>query len=72
MHGATVKIPFFLKNRDRAGYDIMRINMVQPDRPQITIWRMRFTTRITKTTNTHSEYVTFIAFPLQQWLGESA
>ena len=31
------------------------------------IRRMRFACRITKATNTHSEYVTFIAFPLQQW-----
>ena len=27
---------------------------------------------ITKTTNTHSEYVTIIAFPLQKWLDERA
>jgi len=63
---------FPILNRDRAGYEIMRINMVQPDRPQTTIGHMRFTCRITKTTNTHSEYVTLIAFSLQQWLRESA
>jgi hypothetical protein len=28
--------------------------------------------RITKATDTHSEYVIFIAFPWQQWLGERA
>jgi hypothetical protein len=27
---------------------------------------------ITKATDTHSEYVIVIAFPQQQWLGESA
>ena len=27
---------------------------------------------IPKATNTHTEYVTFIAFPLQQWLRERA
>ena len=27
---------------------------------------------ITKTTHTHSEYVTIIAFPLQKWLDERA
>ena len=32
--------------------------------------RMRFACRITKATNTHSEYVTLIAFPRQQWLHE--
>jgi hypothetical protein len=31
--------------------------MVQPDRPQMTIWRMRFACWITKATDTHSEYV---------------
>ena len=36
------------------------------------IWRMRFACYINKTTNTHSEYVIFLAFPLQQWLRERA
>jgi len=34
--------------------------------------RMRFTHWLTKATNTHSEYVILIAFPLQQWLRERA
>jgi len=38
----------------------------------MTIWRMRIACWITKDTNTHSEYVTFIAFPLQQWVHERA
>ena len=37
-----------------------------------TVQRMCFPCRITKATNTHSEYVTLIAFPLQQWLRERA
>ena len=32
--------------------------------------RMRITCCITKATNTHSQYVIIIAFPLQQWLHE--
>jgi len=40
--------------------------MVQPDRPQMTIWRMRFACWIIKTTDPHSEYVIPIAFLLQQ------
>ena len=36
------------------------------------IWSMNFLCCITKATNTHSEYVIFLAFPLQQWLRESA
>jgi hypothetical protein len=37
-----------------------------------TTRRMRFACWITNATDTHSEYVTFIAFPLQEWLRESA
>ena len=33
---------------------------------------MRIACWIPKAINTHSEYVTFIAFPLQQWLHEPA
>jgi len=47
-------------------------NIIQSDRPQMTIWRMRFACWITKATNTHSEYVILTAFPWQQWLRESA
>jgi len=31
-----------------------------------TIWRMRIASWVTKATDTHSEYVILIAFPLQQ------
>jgi hypothetical protein len=43
-------------------------NMVQSDRPQMTMWRMRFYAA----TDIHSEYVTIIAFPQPQWLRKSA
>ena len=36
----------------------------------MTISRMRIACWIPKDTNTHSEYVILIAFPLQQWLHE--
>jgi hypothetical protein len=36
----------------------------------MTIWRMRIACWLTKDTNTHSEYVIIIAFPLQEWLHE--
>ena len=36
------------------------------------ICRVRIACWIPKATNTHSEYVIFIAFPLQQWLHECA
>ena len=47
-------------------------DMVQPDRPQMIILRMRFACWIDNATDTHSEGVIPIAFPLQQWLHESA
>jgi len=40
--------------------------IVQRGRPQMTIWRMRIAWWIPKSTNTPSEYVIFISFPLQQ------
>jgi len=38
----------------------------------MTIWRMRIAFWIPKATNTHSQYVILIAFPLQKWLHERA
>jgi hypothetical protein len=43
-------------------YEIMWKNTLQPDRPQITIRRMLILCYIPKATNTHSKYVTLIAF----------
>jgi len=34
----------------------------------MTEWRMRIACWIPKATNTHTEYVIVIAFPLQKWL----
>ena len=45
--------------------------MLQPNRPQMTVWRMRIACWIPNTTNTHPEYVILIAFLLQQWLHEN-
>jgi hypothetical protein len=61
---------FFFENR--AVYQITWKNIVQPDRPQITIWHMHIACWIRKATNTHSQYVLLTAFPLQQWLPERA
>ena len=57
---------------NRAVYEIMWINMIEPDRPQMAIRRMRIAYCLTKATNTHSEYVILIAFPIQHWLNERA
>ena len=47
-------------------------NIVEWGRPQMRIWRMRISYWIPKATDTHSECVMGIAFPLQQWLHECA
>jgi len=45
--------------------------MVEPDRSHTNIiGQMHIACMITKTTDTHSEYVIHIAFPQQQWLHE--
>jgi hypothetical protein len=60
-----VKFISFIENR--AVYEIKWENIVESGRPQVTIWRMRIVCWIPKGTNTHSECVILIAFPLQQW-----
>ena len=45
-------ITFFLKNP--AIFEIMWKNIVQPGRPQMTIWHMHTACWITKATNKHS------------------
>ena len=59
----------FIEIRDVC--EIMLKNIVEPDRPQMTIWRMRIEYRIPKASNTHSEYDIFIDFTLQQLFSES-
>ena len=57
---------FFLENP--AVYDIMWEKFVEPGRPQMTIWGMRIAGWIPKATDTHSEFVILISFPLRQHL----
>jgi hypothetical protein len=52
-------ITFFFENR--AVYEIMWKRILEPDRPQMAIWRMRITCWITKTTDTHSDYVILVS-----------
>jgi len=56
----------------RTVYEIIWKNNVEPDRPQMTTGRMRNACWIPKATNTYSECVILIAFPLQRWLHERA
>jgi hypothetical protein len=68
----TFNKPFFSSFENGAVYEIMWKNLLQPDRPQMGIRRMRIACWISKFTGTHSEYVTLIAFPRQQRLYERA
>jgi len=45
-------------------------NTVEPDRPRMTIWRMRIVCWIHKATNKHTRSIILNAFPLQQWLNK--
>jgi len=49
---------------------LMWKNTVERGRLRTIIWRMGIACWIPNTTNTHSEYVILIAFPLQQLLHE--
>jgi hypothetical protein len=60
----------FFFSENHAVYEIMWKNSVEPERPQMTIWRMRISRWIRKVTDLQTEYVTLIALPLQQWLHE--
>jgi len=63
-----VFINFFSPPENRAVYEIMWKNIVERGRPQMAIWRMRIACWIPNATNTHSQYVILIAFPLKQRL----
>ena len=52
---------FFFEKR---AVEIMRKNVVERGRPQMTTWRMRIACWITKAAYTNSEYVILIDFPL--------
>jgi hypothetical protein len=54
---------------NRAVYEIIWKNTVEPSRPQMIIWRMRIACWIHKDTDTHREYVIIIALLRQKWLG---
>ena len=47
-------------------------NIVESDRPQMTIWRVCVACWITKAKHTNSEYVTLVVFSLLTWLYERA
>jgi hypothetical protein len=61
-------VTFFFKKH--ANYQMMWKIIVEPDRPQMTVWSIHIAHWLHTATKTHSEYVTVFAFPWQQWLLE--
>jgi len=51
-----------------AVYEITWKNIIEMDRPQMTIWHMRIPRWITESTDTHPLNVVLIDILLQQWL----
>jgi hypothetical protein len=60
----------FCVQRNRVFYKIMCKNTVKPIKPNITTVNMRIACWIPLSTNTKSEYVILVAYPLQHWLHE--
>jgi len=65
-------ITIFLFRKLYRLWDNVGKKIVQPSGPQMTIRRILIACWIPKATNTHSQYVILIAFPLQQWLHDRA
>jgi len=53
-------------------YEIKRVRILQPDRPQKTVRRMRIACWIPKATDTRSEYVILVSYTRHQRLHERA
>jgi hypothetical protein len=67
-----IKTHFVLNNvsENHAFYEKTWKNIIEQARLRMTIWRLKIACWVTKATNTHSQYVILIAFPLQQMLHE--
>jgi hypothetical protein len=63
---------FFFRKSCRLWDNVEKYGTARQAADHDTIRRMRFAWWIPKATNTHSQYVILIAFPLQQWLHERA
>jgi hypothetical protein len=63
---------FFLFPANRAVYEVMWNDIVEPERPQMIVGRMRIACWTPKATNTHSECVIRSSFSLQRCLHDGA
>jgi hypothetical protein len=62
----------FFSFENRVIYEIMWKNILEPGRTQIRICYMCIACWIPKATNTHSDYIILIAYPIQTLLREGA
>jgi len=53
---------------NRAFCEMMRKKIMETDRPQVTVWRMRIACWIPRGKDTNSEHAVLMAVLLQQWL----
>ena len=58
--------------KNRAVYELMWKIIVEPERTQMTIWRIRTACFIPKATNTLSEYIILIVYRMCERLHERA
>jgi len=63
-----IYIQFFFRKSCRLREKVEKYCTDRQDTDKNVIWRLRIACWIPKATNTHSQYVILIAFPLQQWL----
>jgi hypothetical protein len=68
----TFYVQLIYLSENRAAYEIIWINIAEPNRPKTTLWRARITCWVSKASVTHSEHVVLIAFPRQQQFRERA
>ena len=59
-------VPCSINFFNRAVYEIMQKNKGEPNRPQMTRWRMRIACSILNATSTHSKHEILILFPLKE------
>jgi hypothetical protein len=65
-------ITFFPRKSYRLWDNVEKYGTARQATEENVIWLMRFACWIIKATNTHSEYVILIDFPLKQWFLGSA
>ena len=72
MHCIIDVTSILVKIKSVALYNCRTAYILEPGRPQMTLWHICIACWIPRAANPHSYYVLLIAFPLQRWLHECA